>query len=246
MSVDVLKCINDYSTYWPKCNPSQTKVTGSPAGYEFGHYCTQEWVDSLNEMLTDMGHCGNQEVIKRTLSQVGYETGYYSTIYQPRDAGSGLIHMIPGNFPTCAADMDLEFGTGSTYANAEAAAGQNGGAFFKDPRYGWKSVAAWFKRTNRVIPGCNIDLFQASYDDQTRCILSRVVDRSEIYNRVAFCMGNNGNDGDTGAPVPAPAVGSGCSGKPCTDSPCRSEWGWCGSSNNHCNGKSQWKQAGCR
>ena len=33
------------------------------------------------------------------LSKVAYETGYYSTVSQPRDGGAGLIHMIPNNWP---------------------------------------------------------------------------------------------------------------------------------------------------
>jgi hypothetical protein len=30
---------------------------------------------------------------------VAYETGYYSTVFQPKDGGAGLIHMIPNNWP---------------------------------------------------------------------------------------------------------------------------------------------------
>eukprot|EP00930_Biecheleria_cincta_P019059 TRINITY_DN1465_c0_g1_i4.p1 TRINITY_DN1465_c0_g1~~TRINITY_DN1465_c0_g1_i4.p1 ORF type:complete len:546 (-),score=95.76 TRINITY_DN1465_c0_g1_i4:379-2016(-) len=42
------------------------------------------------------------------------------------------------------------------------------------------------------------------------------------------------------------STGSHCSGEPCSDSTlCRSEWGFCGSSGDHCNDKSTWKAAGC-
>merc|ERR1719188_203277 len=73
----------------------------------------------------------------------------------------------------------------------------------------------------------------------------------------------------TGAPTPAPApvtmtstpapttatavptlaptsMPSSCSGEPCDDaSYCRSEWGYCGSSADHCNAQSTWKAGGC-
>ena len=39
----------------------------------------------------------------------GYETAYYSTAGQPADLGSGMIHMIPGNWVTNAKDMDTLF-----------------------------------------------------------------------------------------------------------------------------------------
>mmetsp|Transcript_109240 Transcript_109240/g.352616 ORF Transcript_109240/g.352616 Transcript_109240/m.352616 type:complete len:227 (-) Transcript_109240:301-981(-) len=60
--------------------------------------------------------------------------------------------------------------------------------FFQTADYGWRSVAAWFKSTNRVISGCGSDLFDQSYQTQTKCILSRVVDRQEAYNVVGRCM----------------------------------------------------------
>jgi len=31
-------------------------------------------------------------------------------------------------------------------------------------------MAAWFKLTNRVIPGCGFDLFTQPYETVTRCI----------------------------------------------------------------------------
>lgn len=186
VSQEVLQCINDRSSFWPSCDPSQSKNVAGPNGYEFGYYCTQEWANALNEMLNDpaVNKCNDQEAIHRLLAQVAYETGYYSTVFQPIDGGAGLIHMIPGNWPVNARDMDSIF-PGSDYESSVASMGEN---FFKTPQYGWKSVAAWFKRTNRVIGGCNKDLFDESFDEQTRCILSRVVDRSEAFNIVGACL----------------------------------------------------------
>jgi len=183
----VMTCINDISSYWPKCDPGQSKNNAGPSGYEFGHYCTQEWVDAFNEMMSSsqVNKCNDREVVKRTLAQIAYETGYYSTVYQPIDGGAGLIHMIPNNWVINAADMDDVFNTGSTYETAATEMGKN---FFQDNRYGWKSVAAWFLSTNRVIPGCDINLFDASYSEMTRCIFSQVNDRSEAYQHVSQCM----------------------------------------------------------
>jgi len=186
VSQSVLQCINDRSSFWPSCDPSQTKTVAGPDGYEFGYYCTQEWANALNGMLNDpaVNKCNDQDAIHKLLAQVAYETGYYSTVYQPKDDGAGLIHMIPGNWPINARDMDSLF-PGSNYESSAASMGEN---FFKAPQYGWKSVAAWYKRTNSVIPGCNKDLFDESFDEQTRCILSRVVDRSEAFNIVGACL----------------------------------------------------------
>merc|ERR1712070_689520 len=40
--------------------------------------------------------------------------------------------------------------------------------------------------------------------------------------------------------------GGGCSGSPCNDPTlCRSKWGFCGSSPDHCNDESTWKAGGC-
>jgi hypothetical protein len=184
---EVLTCVNNKSTYWPKCDPSQSKSNGGPAGYEFGHYCTQEWVNAFNEMMSSsqVNKCQDRHVVHKTLAQIAYETGYFSTVYQPRDGGAGLIHMIPGNWAANAAQMDSIFGTGRQYQNAVASMGKN---FFQTAQYGWKSVAAWFKRGNHVIPGCSDDLFEADYDRMTRCILSRVVDRSEAFRHVGQCL----------------------------------------------------------
>lgn len=115
---------------------------------------------------------------------MAYETGYYSTVYQPRDGGAGLIHMIPQNWPVNAADMDTLW-PGHGFAGKVAVMGKD---FFQNVQYGWLSVAAWFKETNRVIPGCGKDLFDEPMDGQTRCILSQVVSRQEAYDVVGQCM----------------------------------------------------------
>jgi len=189
VSRSALKCINDYSSYWPKCSPEQAKSSTGPAGYEFGDYCDEEWVAALNEVLSDpvVDKCGDEEAIRKFLAQVAYETGYYTTVYQPADGGAGLIHMIPGNWAVNAGDMDALW-PGSSYTAKAASMGKS---FFQTPAYGWRSVAAWFKRTSRVIGGCGEDLFEESYDRQTRCILSRVVDRSEAYDVVGRCLSEN-------------------------------------------------------
>lgn len=174
--------INAESTYWPGCDPSQP-VKGSASGYIFGHYCSQEWTDRLNEMLTELGYCDQPDIIRHFLAQVAYETGYFSTLGQPRDDGSGVIHMIPQNFIYNAQDMDTVFPGEGLLAAYNAAADKQ--AFFKDPQYAWKSAAAWFKATNWVIPGCGYDLFPLSLNEQTKCILSYVVDRSEALELVS-------------------------------------------------------------
>lgn len=201
VSQAVLRCINDRSTFWPSCDPAQTKSVAGPNGYEFGFYCTQHWTDTLNEMLSDpaVNKCNDQDAIHKLLAQVAYETGYYSTVYQPLDGGAGLIHMIPGNWPVNAQDMDSVF-PGSNYESLVQAMGKD---FFQTPEYGWKSVAAWFKRTNGVIAGCGKDLFDETYEEQTRCILSRVVDRQEAFNIVGDCMGSISQT-TTMAPTTAP------------------------------------------
>merc|ERR1719203_362541 len=198
VSQSVLVCMNDASTFWPKCDPSQSKDTVGPNGYEYGHYCTQKWADALNEMLSDplVDKCGNVEATRKLLAQVAYETAYFSTVYQPRDGGAGLIHMIPGNWVRNALDMDRLW-PGQDYAPKAEAMGKS---FFQTPAYGWRSVAAWFKRTNEVIPNCGIDLFDQPFETQTRCILSRVVSRQEAYDIAGTCLSR--------APTPAPTLSS--------------------------------------
>mmetsp|Transcript_3253 Transcript_3253/g.5325 ORF Transcript_3253/g.5325 Transcript_3253/m.5325 type:complete len:689 (+) Transcript_3253:160-2226(+) len=187
VSQALLQCINDASSYWPKCSPSQSKNNEGPAGYEFGHYCTQEWADAVNEVLRDplVGKCGNSSATQTMLAQIAYETGYYSTLFQPIDGGAGLIHMIPQNWPINVGHMDVLW-PGMDYS-AKLSSMQE--KFFQTPAYGWKSVAAWYLETNHVIPGCEgKNLFELDMDAQTRCILGRVVDRSEAYNIVGNCM----------------------------------------------------------
>eukprot|EP00192_Tetraselmis_astigmatica_P004458 CAMPEP_0117694660 /NCGR_PEP_ID=MMETSP0804-20121206/27620_1 /TAXON_ID=1074897 /ORGANISM="Tetraselmis astigmatica, Strain CCMP880" /LENGTH=477 /DNA_ID=CAMNT_0005508471 /DNA_START=58 /DNA_END=1492 /DNA_ORIENTATION=- len=197
VSREQLIAINAESSFWPRCDPSQPDK-GSATGYVFGFYCSQDWADALNEVLTDLGYCGNGLVTRKFLAQIAYETGYYSTLGQPLDSGSGLIHMIPQNFRANAEDMDVVFpGEGLLEAFDTATDQQN---FFKQPQHGFKSAAAWFKRTNSVIPNCGMDMFPAAYEDQTRCILGRVVDRSEslaLVSKHIPCSGDcdAGNDG---------------------------------------------------
>eukprot|EP00928_Gymnodinium_smaydae_P014525 TRINITY_DN1533_c0_g1_i5.p1 TRINITY_DN1533_c0_g1~~TRINITY_DN1533_c0_g1_i5.p1 ORF type:complete len:295 (+),score=52.72 TRINITY_DN1533_c0_g1_i5:1-885(+) len=105
--------------------------------------------------------------------------------------------MIPGNWPVNAADMDVLFPReGQHYEQIAVAMGKD---FFQTPEYGWKSVAAWFKRTNVVIPGCGLDLFDQDFEEQTRCILSRVVSRQEAFDIVGSCLPDA--VGTTTAPV---------------------------------------------
>ncbi|CAE8592306.1 unnamed protein product [Polarella glacialis] len=184
----VLTCINSKSTYWPSCDPAQAKNIPGPQDYEFGYYCTQAWTDALNEMLADpaVDKCQDMEAVHKLLAQVAYETGFFSTVYQPKDGGAGLIHMIPGNWPGNAGDMDIVFpGDGKHYESIAAAMGKD---FFQDVNYGWRSVAAWFKLTNGVIPGCGLDLFDQDFATQTRCILSWVNDRQEAFDIVGSCL----------------------------------------------------------
>lgn len=177
-----LIAINSKSSYWPNCASTQP-AKGSATGYVWGNYCDPDWVANLNKMLAALGYCnqGSLEIVRNFLAQTAYETAFWSTLGQPLDAGSGVIHMIPQNFAANAADMETVFPGQGIQAHYDAlpnAAAQ--AAFFKDPAYAWMSAAAWFKLTNRVIPGCGEDLFTAPFDTQTRCILGRVVDRSEF------------------------------------------------------------------
>jgi hypothetical protein len=184
--------INGESSWWPACDPSAqpAKANAGPSGYRFGHYCTVDWARELNVMLSALRLCGADaesiEIRRRFLAQVAYETGYYSTLGQPADAGAGMIHMVPQNWQTNVEDMEAVF-PGQGLLAAYQALGADGAAqaaFFQAPKYGWKSAAAWMARTNRVIGGCGLDLFFEPYDTMTRCILSYVVDRSEAYNLV--------------------------------------------------------------
>jgi len=187
VSQELLECINDASTYWPRCSPRQTKANGGPAGYEFGLYCTEQWTQALNEMLYDplVGKCDNVTAIHTLLAQIAYETGYYSTLYQPLDGGAGLIHMIPQNWPINVGHMD-ELWPGMDYISKLGVLQEE---FFQTPEYSWRSVAAWYLRTNHVIPGCEgKNLFDLDMDAQTQCILASINDRSEAFNIVGQCL----------------------------------------------------------
>jgi len=100
--------------------------------------------------------CANSQKIEYLLGQVAWETAYFSTVYQPKDGGAGLIHMIPANWQINAEDMD-KLWPGNNYVGKVREMGYK---FFQTPVYGWRSVAAWYKLTNRVIPGCGKDLFE--------------------------------------------------------------------------------------
>lgn len=175
-----LKCINDASSFWPKCDPSQSKKDNFPTSNgrtrnDYGHFCTKPWADALNAVLSHpvVNKCGDKDAQIKLLAQVAVETGYFSTLFQPADGGAGLVHMIPANWPTNAQDMEDLFG--GSFLQQQAAMGS---VFFQKPNEGWSSVAAWFKQTNRVIPGCGKNLFEESFSTQTRCIFGRGNDRT--------------------------------------------------------------------
>jgi hypothetical protein len=179
-----LIAINTASIYWPACDPSQTaKATATnlnaPAsGYAFGDYCNATWSGELNVMFGALGLSGDEHcpVRQKFLAQLAYETGYFSTLGQPLDDGSGMVHMIPQNFARNVADMEAVFpGEGLQAAYDALGTDAERRHFFKEPQHAWKSAAAWFKRTNGVIPGCGTDLFAEDYDTMTECILGRWV-----------------------------------------------------------------------
>lgn len=240
ISHETLKCINDASLFWPRCDPSQSKQDNFPPLHgrtpnDYGHFCTRSWADALSAMLShpSINKCGDTEAHIKLLAEVAVETGYFTTLFQPADGGAGLVHMIPGNWPVNAQDMEALFG--GNFVQRQAAAGA---AFFQTPRDGWLSVAAWYKQTNRVIPGCGKDLFEESFETQTRCIFGRPNDRNEALNIVKRCFGTG--------PTTTRRSSGGCTGAPCSDATlCRSKWGHCGSSADHCNDESIWKAGGC-
>lgn len=144
----------------------------------------------MNEMLSDsvVGKCADTEAIHKLLAQIAWETGYFSTVFQPADGGAGLIHMIPANWERNAQDMDTLW-PNQGYAHLVSVMGKD---FFQTAAYGWRSVAAWFKRTNAVIPDCGIDLFDQPFEMQTKCILSFINDRTEAFNIVGTCLAASG------------------------------------------------------
>merc|ERR1719476_33872 len=107
VSHDILKCINDASSFWPRCDPSQQKSDNFPTLHgrspsDYGHFCTQAWADALNAMLSHsvVDKCGDRDAQIKLLAQIAVETGYFTTLFQPADGGAGLVHMIPANWPT--------------------------------------------------------------------------------------------------------------------------------------------------
>ena len=190
----MLQSINSYSGSNLKCSAGKRNLAPGPASisipvpapapvttpnqltYDFGYYCEQNWIDSLNEMLSNpvVNMCSNRTAITQLLAQVAWETGNYTYINSPADGGAGLIHLLPAYWQTNAADMDILW-PGNNYAGTLLTMGKN---FFQSPIYAWRSVAAWFKLTNRVIPGCGFDLFNQTYDTQSRCIAGFPSNRS--------------------------------------------------------------------
>lgn len=192
-----LTCINEYSTMWPKCTPEQTKEGGDGLPqYVLGSYCTQEWVDALNDMLMDsqVNLCDNTTAIQYLLAQVAYETKFFTTVYSPAgdpaypnvagDGGAGLIHMSPAYWDNNALDMESLW-TDHAYSSDEKLQLQG---VFSDPVYGWRSVAAWYMRTNNALPGCSGNLFLQSYENQTRCITGHTADREELLVVAGRCL----------------------------------------------------------
>jgi len=56
-------------------------------GFEYGLYCEDDWVNSLNEMLSNsvINICTKNgqtnDKIAQVLAQVAWETGYFSNVY---------------------------------------------------------------------------------------------------------------------------------------------------------------------
>lgn len=189
--------MNERSGYWPECDESQATETpgclcqeecvpGGVGCYQYGHYCNATYATSLNEMFNKVGLCyddpGNCTIRRQFIAQAAYETAFFSTLHQPYDNGTGVIHMIPANRQINVDDMDELFpddGVAAAYASLHTE--EERMAFFQDPKYAWLSAAAWMKRTNRVIPACGEDLFAAdtTNDRMTVCILGSYTDRSD-------------------------------------------------------------------
>ena len=92
--------------------------------------------------------------------------------------------MTPANQAINAADMD-KLWPGNDYAEK---LNKMGKSFFQQPETAWRSVAAWYKLTNRVIKNCGLDLFTQPYETQTRCILEYAIDRSENQKVANMCF----------------------------------------------------------
>jgi len=66
----------------------------------------------------------------------------------------------PAYWAYVAGDMDILW-PGNDYTLKVLTIGK---ALFQDPRYAWRAVAAWYKRTNSLIANCGDDLFYESYE----------------------------------------------------------------------------------
>ena len=133
-----------------------------PSGYEYGNFCEDFHVEELNKMLSDpvVNMCGKTAEITNLLAQVASETGYFTTTYSSIDGSAGLIRINPANWAINADDMD-KLWPGNDYAGKLKTMGKY---FFQTSEYAWRSVAAWYKLTNRVIENCGLDLFTQPYE----------------------------------------------------------------------------------
>merc|ERR1719469_270314 len=102
--------------------------------------------------------------------------------------------------------MDCLYNSGTTYQDALATAvvaGNKGADFFKNASYGWRSVAAWFKKTNKVISGCGKDLFSSdvTYETMGKCIYGKSVgtDRNPLYKAAKTCIATHTGTGSSGS-----------------------------------------------
>ena len=192
--------INDETNYWPECTSEQAVPKGSidKSLYIWTHICSDEQVVELNRMLCSpsVDLCRNDAVSTETrhrfLAQMAHETGYYTTMAQPLDAGSGMLHMIPANWEINVKDMEEIFpGEGILAHYQSLTTQQERSAFFTQPRFAWKSAAAWMMKTNRLIPGCGENLLDgtASFERMTQCILGGPSNRTEAYNLTGKFLG---------------------------------------------------------
>ena len=74
-----LECISNAFSKWPKCSTPQIKASTGGSG---GLYCEQNWVDALNEMLSDpvANICGNQAAISNLLAQVAATSNAFTSV----------------------------------------------------------------------------------------------------------------------------------------------------------------------
>lgn len=193
---------------WPDCNdaPSQgcacgacgdTKIRGSSfSTYTFGLYCdpASGWVEELNNTVHALGYGGNDDascVARRNfLAHAAHETGYFTSLIQPYYGAAGMISIIPDQwdanvekmkalFPDEAVDIQAAWNETELAFPYEGAQNATKFNFFLDPRWSWKSAAAFFKGGSLVDDCAGEDLFAASYDRITYCVTGRVSDREE-------------------------------------------------------------------